>query len=352
MFPFESELLQTKSKSNMRETAFTIADGTPVELITLSAGGYQTKILALGASIVDLIVPVAGRPRSVVLGLAGLAGYVEQGRHMGAVAGRCANRIADGRFTLDGKSHQLPLNERGATHLHGGHMGFGRRVWTVEAATDTRVELSIVSPDGEEGYPGTVRARCIYALDAAGTLKITLSATTDAPTLVNLATHSYFNLAGSPTILDHMLTIPAEHVTPVDARLIPTGELAPVAGTGFDFRAPARIGEQRARTPNGFDHNFAVAMAASAEPKRVARLASPSNDLAMEIWSTEPGVQFYDGQYLPDGEAFRGRRSAKHAGCCLEPQRFPDGINHPGFPNTVLRPGEIYHQMTEYLFIS
>ena len=336
----------------MHEIAFTAPDGAKVELITLSAGGYQAKILALGASIADLIVPVNGKARSVVLGLADLADYAEKGRHMGAVAGRCANRIADGRFTLDGTAYQLPLNERGVTHLHGGHMGFGRRVWTVETATDTQVELSILSPDGEEGYPGTVTARCIYTLEPAGVLTIKLSATTDAPTLVNLATHSYFNLAGSADILGHTLTIPAEHYTPVDARLIPTGEIAPVAGTGFDFRKLARIGEQRARTPNGFDHNFAVAMAPSADPRFAARLATPSGDLAMEIWSTEPGVQFYDGQYLPDGEAFRGRLSARHSGCCLEPQRFPDGVNNPGFPSTVLRPGETYRQTTEYKFKS
>ncbi len=166
---------------------------------------------------------------------------------MGAVAGRCANRIAGGRFSLDGKSYQLPLNEQGVTHLHGGHMGFGRRVWTVEMASETRVVLSIESPDGEEGYPGHVRARCVYTLTPEGVLSIALTADTTAPTLVNLATHSYFNLAGSQTILDHTLTLAAEHYTPVDERLIPTGEVAAVAGTGYDFRTAARIGEQRAK---------------------------------------------------------------------------------------------------------
>jgi aldose 1-epimerase len=334
----------------MRQTAFTTPAGDAVELITLTAGGFQARILSLGASIADLIVPVQGIARSVVLGLGNLADYVEKGRHMGAVAGRCANRIADGRFTLDGKAYQLPMNERAVTHLHGGHNGFGRRVWTVEMASETRVVLSIESPDGEEGYPGHVRARCVYSLTPEGVLSIALTADTTAPTLVNLATHSYFNLSGDPDILGHRLTISAEHYTPVDARLIPTGEIAAVAGTGFDFRQPARIGEQRARTATGFDHNYATAAAPSADPRFVARLESPSGDLALDLWSTEPGVQFYDGQYLPDAEDFRGRRSAKYAGCCLEPQRFPDAINHPAFPSAVLRPGEIYRQVTEYRF--
>ena len=334
----------------MRQPAFTAPDGTSVDLITISAGGTQAKILALGASIVDLTVPVHGQTRSVVLGLAELSDYVEQGRHMGAVAGRCANRIADGKFQLDGKSYQLPLNERGVTHLHGGMMGFGRRVWTVDAVSDASVTLSILSADGDEGYPGAVRARCIYTIDTGGQLTIDLSAATDAPTLVNLATHSYFNLAGSDTILDHQLTIAADRYTPVDARLIPTGEILSVDGSGYDFRKACGIGEQRAKTPNGFDHNFVVSMTPSTDPRFMARLAAPSGDLALEVWSTEPGVQFYDGQYLPDTDGFRGRRGSKHAGCCLEPQRFPDGVNKPGFPNVVLRPGETYRQITEYRF--
>lgn len=334
----------------MRQTAFTTPDGRPVDVLTIAAGAYQAKILALGASIADLTAPVAGQPRSVVLGLANLSDYVEQGRHMGAVAGRCANRIADGKFQLDGKAYQLPLNERGVTHLHGGMMGFGRRVWTVEAVSGASVTLSILSPDGDEGYPGTVRARCSYAIDASGTLTINLSAATDAPTLVNLATHSYFNLAGSDTILDHRLTIAADRYTPVNARLIPTGESLPVEQSGYDFRKASGIGEQLAKTPNGFDHNYVVAMTPSRDPRFMARLAAPSGELAMEVWSTEPGLQFYDGQHLPDTDAFRGRRGAKHAGCCLEPQRFPDGINQPGFPSVVLRPGEMYRQVTEYRF--
>jgi aldose 1-epimerase len=334
----------------MRQPAYTTADGTPVDVITISAGGTQAKILALGASIADLTVPVTGQARSVVLGLANYADYVDRGQHMGAVAGRCANRIADGKFQLDGKAYQLPLNERGVTHLHGGMMGFGRRVWTVEMETDSRVVLSIESADGEEGYPGHVRARCVYTLTPEGVLRIALTADTTTPTLVNLATHSYFNLAGSETILDHTLTLASDSYTPVDARLIPTGEIASVAGTGFDFRKPAGIGANRALTPTGFDHNFALAAAPTADPRFVARLAAPSDDLALEIWSTEPGVQFYDGQYLPEADGFRGRRSTKHAGCCLEPQRFPDAINHPDFPSAVLRPGETYRQVTEYRF--
>ncbi len=334
----------------MRQTAFTTPEGTAVDLVTIGAGRYQAKILTLGASIIDLTVPVSGETRSVVLGLANLADYPELGRHMGAVAGRCANRIAGGKFRLDGMSYQLPLNEQGVTHLHGGVMGFGVRAWTIDAISHDSVRLSIESADGDEGYPGAVRASCTYTLLPAGRLTIELGATTDAPTLVNLATHSYFNLDGSETILDHTLTIAADRYTPVDARLIPTGEILPVEGTGFDFRKAARIGANRAQTPDGFDHNLAVSMAPAPDPRFAARLASTKGDLAMEIWSTEPGVQFYDGAYLPDTVALRGRRGNKHAGCCLEPQRFPDGVNHPNFPTTVLRPGERYRQVTEYRF--
>jgi len=336
----------------MPHPAFTTPDGTDVELHTIRAGRYQADILSYGATIADLTVPVAGDTRSVVLGLADLADYPAHAAYMGAVAGRCANRIAGGRFELEGRTHQLACNERGRTHLHGGALGFGRRVWRVDEVEADRVALSIASPNGEEGYPGTVRASCVYHLADAGILTITLTATTDAPTLVNLATHSYFNLGGGDTVLDHALTLAADRYTPVDADLIPTGEVAPVAGTRFDFRSPRRIGERRAQTDAGYDHNFAIAMAPSAEPRLAARLESPNRDLAMELWSTEPGLQFYDGQYLPPQQALRGRSGLRFGGCCLEPQRFPNAINQPGFPSPVLRPGETYRQLTQYRFFS
>jgi aldose 1-epimerase len=334
----------------MRRHAFVAPDGADVELLTISAGRHRADIISLGASIADLVVAAGAGTRSVVLGMADIADYGAFAGHMGAVAGRCANRIAAGRFTLDGRDFQLPLNERDRSHLHGGFNGFGHRVWSVEAASDTRIDLSIASPDGEEGYPGTVKATCAYEITENGVLGIELSATTDAPTLVNLATHSYFNLGLSQTILDHNLTIPAGHYLPVDANLIPTGEIASVAGTGFDFRQRAKIGERRAMTSGGFDHNYVIAMEPAAAVRQMARLEAPAGDLAMEVWSTEPGVQFYDGKFLPVKHPLRGDCNRQFGGCCLEPQRFPDGINHPGWPNGVLRPGEVYRQRTEYRF--
>jgi len=336
----------------MRRQAFVAPDGADVELITISAGRTRADIINLGASIADLVVAAGAGERSVVLGMADVVDYGAFAGHMGAVAGRCANRIAAGRFTLDGRAHQLPLNEKNRSHLHGGFNGFGHRVWKVEEASNTRIDLSIVSPDGEERYPGTVKATCAYEIRETGMLSIELSATTDAPTLVNLATHSYFNLGPSQTILDHKLTIPADHCLPVDASLIPTGEIAAVAGTGFDFRKPARIGDRRAMTANGFDHNYVIAMEPAATVRQMARLESPAGDLAMEVWSTEPGVQFYDGGFLPVKHPLRGDCNRQFGGLCLEPQRFPDGINHRGWPNGVLRPGEVYRQRTEYRFFA
>ena len=334
----------------MPRLAFTLPDGTAVNLHTIRAGKCQADILSFGASIADILVRAGGTTRSVVLGLADLAGYPAHRAHMGAVAGRCANRIGGGRFELDGRPHQLTLNERGRTHLHGGAHGFGNKVWRIESALDDRIALSIVSLDGEDGYPGMVRAQCGYHIEDSGMLRIELTATCDAPTLVNLATHSYFNLGGD-TILDHTLTIAAGHYTPVDADLIPTGEIAPVAGTPFDFRAGETIGARRALTPSGFDHNFAISSQPTPEARFAARLVAPAGDLTMELWSTEPGLQFYDGQYLPVPQALRERTGVRFGGCCLEPQRFPDGINHADFPNTVLRPGETYRQVTEYRFV-
>ncbi|MEO9338224.1 aldose epimerase family protein [Mesorhizobium sp. SB112] len=326
------------------------AANSRIESVEIRGGGLSAKILNYGATLADLIVETSGGPRSVVLGFDDPEAYRTHGAFFGAVAGRCANRIADGRFELDGEEHQLHLNEKGRTHLHGGGAGFWQKLWTIAERDKSSVLLTLVSPDGDQGYPGNLRVSCRYSIQA-GKLVIGLTARTDKPTLVNLATHSYFNLDGSDTILDHMLTIPAHAYTPVNADIIPTGELAPVEGTAFDFRTARPVEKARSETARvDYDHNFALAMRPFAQPHLAARLEA--SRLAMEIWSTEPGLQFYDGNFLPVSEPLRGgRKGQRFGGLCLEPQRFPDAIHHPEFPGSVLRPDETYAQTTEYRFL-
>ncbi|HYF00853.1 MAG TPA: aldose epimerase family protein [Planctomycetota bacterium] len=312
-------------------------DGLPVHLFTLSNGRLTLRATNYGAIVTELRLPDG---TDVVLGLRDLAAYVEKNPYFGCVAGRCANRIAHGRFELDGRRHQLSINN-GPHHLHGGTRGFDRRVWDAEA-DGTRVLFTRTSPDGEEGYPGAVRASVEYRLDEDAFV-VEMTATADAPTLVNLAHHSYWNLAGAGTILDHVLTIDAESYTPVDATLIPTGELAGVEGTPFDFRRPKRVGAELSRVPGGYDHNFAF--------KGLARLEDPSSGRVMELRCDEPGLQLYTGNFL-DGTS-KGKGGAtypKHAGLCLETQKFPDAIHHPGWIAPVLRPGETYRHAMLHRF--
>ncbi|HEX7901003.1 MAG TPA: aldose epimerase family protein [Planctomycetota bacterium] len=315
-------------------------EGVPVRLFTLASGGLTLRAMSYGAIVTELRLPDG---TDVALGLPDLAGYVAGHPYFGCVAGRCANRIAAGRFSIDGRGHQVSLNN-GPHHLHGGVRGFDRRVWDAEA-DGTRVRFTRVSPDGEEGYPGAVRAAVEYALTPAGEFRVEMTATTDAPTLVNLAHHTYWNLAGRGTILDHVLTIDADAYTPVDAGLIPTGEIAPVAGTPFDFRRPKRVGDDLAKVPGGYDHNFAF--------RGVARLEDPASGRALELRSSEPGIQFYSGNFL-DGTS-KGKAGAtypKHAGLCLETQKFPDAVNRPGWISPVLRPGETYRHVMVHRFSS
>lgn len=325
-----------------------LADGRPVEIVRLSGGGIAAEVLSYGAILRDLRLALPGGERRLVLGFERITDYEMHSPYFGAVVGRCANRIGAGRFSLDGRDHELGCNDGGRAHLHGGFEGFDRKLWRVESASTDSVTLSLASPDGDQGYPGAVEVRCRYTLPGDGVLVIELEAETDAATPVNLATHSYFNLAGTPDILGHTLEIPADAYLPVDAALVPTGEIRPVAGTGFDFRKARPIGAA-ARPPRGYDHNFVVADARSDDLRLMARLAAPSGDVTLEIWSTEPGLQFYDGNMLDvpvpglDGAAY-----ALHGGLCLEPQGFPDAVNQPEFPAVILRPGETYRQRTEY----
>lgn len=310
-------------------------DGVTVSEIGLGNGALTLSILTHGARIHDLTFQ--GKPR--VLKFQSIDDYLTHAVYAGAVAGRYANRIANGRFSLDGQNYQLPCNERGRTHLHGGVKGFAHRNWDIVDDSNSHVTLGLVSPAGEEGYPGTLTARATYRLDGDD-VRIELTAMTDAPTIINLATHSYFNLDGGGDILGHRLTIPAPHYLPVTADLIPTGEIAPVAGTAFDFRTPKEVGASGQR----YDHNFVVSPQRVTEPRLMASLEGAASRTRLDLLSTEPGVQFYDGGYL-NGGGF-----GAHAGLCLEPQVFPNSPNEPSFSNAVLRPGETYRQLTIYRF--
>ncbi|ODN71317.1 aldose epimerase family protein [Methylobrevis pamukkalensis] len=326
-----------------------LATGETVEEITIGRDGLSAAILTFGAILRRLDVSTAQGPRNVVLGFEEVAPYDGDGRYFGAIAGRCANRIAGGAFELDGTSYRLPLNQAGRTHLHGGLRGFAQRLWQVESRDDQSVTLTRRSPDGEEGYPGTLDVSCRYEIAADRRLTITLTATTDAPTLVNLAGHAYFNLDGDGDILDHDLTVAAEAYTPIDADLIPTGEIRPVAGTPFDFRAARPIRRAEAGGRVGYDHNFVLTDARSDTPRLAARL-SGQGGLTMDLFTTEPGLQVYDGSMIVPMAGTDGRSFSPNSGICLEPQVFPDAINNPRFPSAVLRPGETYRQVTAYRF--
>jgi aldose 1-epimerase len=337
-----------------------LPDGTAIESFTLrNAHGIEVRAMTYGAIIVSLRVPDrAGKFDDVVLGHDDLAGYLTKPSYFGAVVGRYGNRIAKGRFTLDGKTYTLATNN-GPNHLHGGVRGFDKVVWKVDppAAGATSVTFRYTSPDGEEGYPGKLAARVTYTLSDKDELTFEYSATTDKATPVNLTQHSYFNL-GVPgrDILSHELTLEADRFTPVDATLIPTGELAPVNGTPFDFRKPTAIGarigqdDEQLKRGGGYDHNF-VLTGAGEGLRRAARLADPGSGRTMEVLTTEPGVQFYTGNFLDGTIKGKGGVVYKYrSGLCLETQHFPDSPNQPSFPSTILRPGKEYHSKTMLVF--
>ncbi len=324
-------------------------------------GGMRAKVLEYGATLRDLEVRCKdGRLQRVVLGFDTLDHYVAHSPHAGAIAGRFANRIKAGRFDLDGKTYTLPLNENGKTALHGGGpTGFGKSAWMLTHRDAASVTLAHTSPDGHNGFPGTMHVTCRYSLQAPGTLRITLDATTDAATVVNLAHHSYFNLDGSTEILDHTLAIRSNLITPIDGDLIPNGEMRAVAGTPWDFRTARpirRLAADGARI--WYDHNWILRRdktEPTAHPSErlalAAVLASPKNGLAMETWTTEPALQFYDGFKLGlKVPGLGGVMYGPNAGLCLEAQHCPDSPNLPHFPSTVLRPAQVYRQITEYRF--
>jgi aldose 1-epimerase len=314
--------------------------------------GTEAAVLTYGAILRDLVVPVGEKKRRVVLGYRSLQGYLDGRAYIGATVGRCINRINRG-FTLDGKHYEVPINEGDHVHLHGGPNGFSKQVWRLVGCTDNAVTLEITSPEGDAGYPGTLTARCIYAIEGPGTLTIELTATTDASTVANLGHHSYFTLQPGSDVRDHRMMVAADFYTPLDPSLIPTGEIRSIAGTIYDFRALRSIHMDRGP---GYDINFVLNQgwlpSAKAETLPVAaRLVSPSGDLTMELSTTEPGLQFYEGIRLsPSDEAYEGEPHLPYRGLCLEPQRFPDSINRAHFSPVVLRPGETYRQLTQFRF--
>jgi aldose 1-epimerase len=325
----------------MAPTKFgTMPDGDEIVEAVISAGDLTVTVISYGAVIRD--VRLAGIDRPLVLGLNRLEDYIEYSPHFGAVAGRCANRIAGGRFTLDGSTVQLSLNEDGRNHLHGGFKGFGHRAWRLTDSSRQSATLEISSADGEEGYPGNVEVRCRYTVEAPATLSVDFEATTDAPTLVNLAQHTYFNLSGDEDIFSHRVAIHADSYTPVDDSLIPTGAIVPVADTAYDFRKMRSIRRKNGGNPVAYDTNYAISAEKAPSPRPVA----------VDIASTEPGLQFYDGNMMQPipVTGLDGRHYGVHGGCCFEPQFYPDSPNQPGFPSAVLRPGATYRQATRYVF--
>lgn len=349
-----------------RDVFGTLPDGETVEAFTLvNAHGLELRAITYGGIIVSLKTPDrAGNRADVVLGFDSLTGYLPNAPYFGAIIGRYANRIARGRFTLDGTTYQLAINN-GANHLHGGMRGFDKVVWRgtpFQHDSGVGVELSHTSPDGDEGYPGRVTARVTYTLTDRDELVVDYAATTDWATPVNFTQHSYFNLAGDGVrdILDHRLAIDADAYTPVDATLIPTGELAPVAGTPFDFRTPVAIGaridrdDPQLRHGGGYDHNFVLNRPGPGRgggPAHAARVVEPTSGRTLDLYTTEPGLQVYSGNLLDD--SFMGK--AGHAyrrrfGLALETQHFPDSPNQPSFPSTILRPGDEYRSRTVFEF--
>ncbi|MEV7448863.1 MULTISPECIES: aldose epimerase family protein [Streptomyces] len=339
-----------------------LPDGTKVHSWSLANGGTRMKVLSYGGVVQSLEVPDRrGRLANVSLGFRSLDDYVASSPYFGALIGRYGNRIGKGRFTLDGRTYQVDVND-GENSLHGGAQGFDKRVWDVEPFTkgaDVGLHLHLTSRDGEMGYPGTLRVKVTYTLTRYGDWRIDYAATTDKPTVVNLTSHVYWNLAGegSGSIEGHRLKIDGSRYTPVDAGLIPTGEQARVAGTPFDFRRAKTVGEdlrtahQQLLYGQGFDHNWVLDKGISPRPEWAATLQDPSSGRTLRIATTEPGLQFYSGNFLDGTLVGTGGRVYRQGdGLCLETQHFPDSPNRPSFPSTVLRPGQTYRSTTVHSF--
>lgn len=336
-------------------------DGKAVELYTLTAGKTQVKVATWGARVVSIETPDKnGKAGEVVLGYPNVEGYFgDRETYFGAIVGRYGNRIANGRFSLEGKNYQVPQNNNGNS-LHGGTEGFDHKLWTARQVPGG-VEMTIVSPDGDMGYPGTLTAHVTYTLTAdknGAALKIQYEASSDKPTVANLTNHTYFNLSGdgNQTILNHQLKLNADHYTPVNSGLIPTGNMDEVAGTPMDFRTPHAIGERinadfpQLKIAKGYDQNW-ILNGPTGQMKLAAEVYEPTSGRTLRVDTTEPGVQFYSGNFLAGKwPGYNGVKYQFRTGFCLETQHYPDSPNHPGFPTTELKPGKPYKSTTVFTF--
>lgn len=322
------------------------------EYMMENAAGMKVRIINYGATIVSIETPDArGHTADVVLGFDDMCGYESTGNpYFGACCGRFANRLGKGRFSIDGEEYSVAINN-GPNGLHGGLVGFDKKVWTAEIVGDSAVKMSLLSPDGEEGYPGTLSVELVYTLTDQNELKLEYTATTDKKTIVNLTNHSYFNLSGSGSIHGHVIQINADRYTVVDEHSTPTGELREVAGTEMDLRDPTPIGKNIDQVQGlGYDHNYCINQKAPGELTLAASVFEPHSGRTLECWTTEPGVQLYSGNYMEHIQGKGGAIYDKQEGFCLETQHFPDSPNHPDFPSTELNPGETYTQTTIYTF--
>ena len=343
------------TKEGIKEKSFGNYDNQPVTEYTLTnSSGMHVSILNYGGTVTKLIVPDKnGDPDDVVLGFDSFDGYLQKNDpYFGSVVGRYANRIANGKFTLDGKTYTLAGNDHGNS-LHGGNKGYDKVIWMAEKLGDTSLKLIYQSKDGEEGYPGNLTAQVIYTLGSDNSLKLDYTATTDKATPVNLTSHCYFNLSAGKdsTILNHQLQLNADKYTPVNDKLIPIGKIADVKGTPMDFRSPKPIGKDIENVKGGFDHNWVLNRTGN-NLEKAATVYEPNSGRYMEVFTTEPGIQFYSGNFL-DGtlqHTKNARKYVKHGALCLETQHYPDSPNEPSFPNTILKPGETYRHTTVYRF--
>ncbi|KXI27136.1 aldose epimerase family protein [Paraglaciecola hydrolytica] len=337
-----------------------LADGTQVDMITLSnPNGIEVDVISYGGIITRLLTPDAqGQLGDIVLGFDNLDDYVSASPYFGALIGRYGNRIANGRFELNGETYQLDTND-GANHLHGGVQGFDKKVWAMQPFTTDNsagIVLTLLSPDGDQGYPGNLAVEVTYELTADNQLDMRFKANTDKATVVNLTQHTYFNLAGKDDILAHQMQINSATLTPVGAGLIPTGELSSVEGTPFDFRQPKAIGKDirvedaQLALGLGYDHNYVVKAEPSEELVLAATVSEPTTGRVLEVWSEEPSVQFYSGNFLDGSLQGKGRTFGHRSGFCLEPQHNPDSPNQPQFPTTTLLPEDTYQTRIVYRF--
>lgn len=352
----EKKETETKDmKAGITDKPFGTFEEKPVKEYTLTnKNGMQVSVINYGGAVTRLVTPDKnGTMGDVVTGFESLEGFLQKGvPYFGALIGRYGNRIANAKFTLDGKTYTLPANNDGNS-LHGGDKGFDKVYWNIDKQGDNSLKLTYQSKDGEQGYPGNLNVEVIYTLTEDNSLKIDYTATTDKPTPVNLTNHAYFNLSAGKdsTILNHELELKADKYTPVNKKLIPTGKIEDVKGGPMDFTTAKVIGKDLAAVDGGFDHNWVLNKNGTALEK-VATLYDPGSGRVMDVYTTEPGIQFYSGNFLNGTltNTKNGQKYIKHAALCLETQHFPDSPNEPGFPNTILKPGETYKQTTIYKF--